>query len=246
MFWMDKSKVQADEIPAPEGLPPDVIISPDTRRAGRIPPGQSRTKKWPVLDASGPPAIDLERWRLRVSGLVGRATEWNWEGFLKLPRVKVFADFHCVTRWSRLGNVWEGVSTRELLRQAGGALPEAAYAMAYGYDRGWTTNLPFADFLAEDALVAFHHDWRADHDRTWRSGAFDRAAPLCMEKRQVAGGHRSHGSRPCRFLGEERLPHARRSLARRALRLVSEVGFKQRRSTSCTSCRSGTGSNRWG
>src|ERR1035438_6878760 len=53
MFWMDKSKVQADEIPAPEGLPPDVIISPDTRRAGRIPPGQSRTKKWPVLDASG-------------------------------------------------------------------------------------------------------------------------------------------------------------------------------------------------
>src|ERR1022692_2356550 len=57
MFWMDKSKVQADEIPAPEGLPPDVIISPDTRRAGRIPPGQSRTKKWPGLDASGPPVL---------------------------------------------------------------------------------------------------------------------------------------------------------------------------------------------
>ena len=38
---------------------------------------------------------------------------------LILERVKVFADFHCVTHWSRLGNVWEGVSTRNLLELAG-------------------------------------------------------------------------------------------------------------------------------
>ncbi|MGO4883918.1 MAG: sulfite oxidase-like oxidoreductase [Bryobacteraceae bacterium] len=158
MFWMDKSKVQAEEIPTPEGLPADVIVSPDARRAKRIPPGQSRTKKWPVLDASGPPAIDLERWRLSLRGLVAHAAEWNWEEFLKAPRVKVFSDFHCVTRWSRLGNVWEGVSTRELVKQAGGVLDGAAYVMAYGYDRGWTTNLPLEDFLAEDALVATQHD----------------------------------------------------------------------------------------
>jgi len=155
---MDKTKVQADDVPSPEGVPPDVIISPDARRAQRIPPGQSRTKKWPVLDASGPPEIDMSRWRLRISGRVGRETEWTWDEFLELPRVKVFADFHCVTRWSRLGNVWEGVSTRELLARAGGPLPGSAYVMAHGYDRGWTTNLPLADFLAEDALVAFRHD----------------------------------------------------------------------------------------
>ncbi|SRR5579871_3123452 len=158
MFWMDKSKLQGDEIPGAQGLAADVIVSPDTRRTNRIPPGQSRTKKWPVLDASGPPRIDLETWRLRVSGQVGEMREWNWEEFLQLPRVKVFSDFHCVTRWSRLGNVWEGVATRELLWQAGGALGGAAYVLAHGYDRGFTTNLPLADFLAEDALVATHHD----------------------------------------------------------------------------------------
>jgi len=158
MFWMDKRKVQADEIPSAEGLPTGVIVSPDTRRERRIPPGQSRTKKWPVLDASGPPSIDLKQWRLGIRGLAGREIEWSWEEFGKLPRVTVFADFHCVTRWSRLGNVWEGVSTRELLQRAGGALPQAAFVMVYGYDRGWTTNLPLADFLAADALVALAHD----------------------------------------------------------------------------------------
>jgi DMSO/TMAO reductase YedYZ molybdopterin-dependent catalytic subunit len=75
--------------------------------------------------------------------------------------VKVFADFHCVTRWSRLGNLWEGVSTRELVERAGRAQPQAQYVTVYGRDRGWTTNLPLQDFLADDALVAFLHDGEA-------------------------------------------------------------------------------------
>lgn len=161
MFGMDKSKQQGDEIPSTAGHSADVIVSPDTRRADRIPPGQSRTRKWPVLDASGPPELDLARWRFRITGLVGKEVEWNWEEFVKLPRVKVFADFHCVTRWSRLGNLWEGVSTRELLQAAGGACPEARFVLAHGYDRGFTTNLPLADFVADDALVAILHDGEA-------------------------------------------------------------------------------------
>jgi len=158
MFGMDRSKTQGDEIQSPDKLSADVIVSPDTRRGTRVPPGQSRTKKWPVLDASGPPAIDFEQWRFRIGGLTGRAVEWTWKEFENLPQVTVFADFHCVTRWSRLGNLWQGVSTRELLERAGGARPEAHYVLVRGFDRGWTTNLPLADFAAEDALVALRHD----------------------------------------------------------------------------------------
>src|SRR5260370_2113589 len=145
---MDKKKVQGEATPTPEGLPGDVIVSPDTRRERRLPPGQSRTLKWPVLDASGPPAIDPDRWSFRISGLVAKPVSWDWRGFQELPRVKVFSDFHCVTRWSRLGNTWEGPSTRELLRLAGGALPSARFVLAFGYDRGWATNLPLEAFLA--------------------------------------------------------------------------------------------------
>lgn len=163
---LEEGKQQGAEVPSPDGLPPGVIVSPDTRRSNRIPPGQSRTKKWPVLDAFGTPAVEERDWSLQLGGLVNHPQTWTWERFLELPRVKVFADFHCVTRWSRLGNVWEGVSTRKLLDLAGGAKPEAKFVMAQGFDHGWTTNLPIEDFLAEDALVAVLHDGEpisADH-----------------------------------------------------------------------------------
>jgi len=161
VLFSAKGYAMDDEISSPDGLSPDVIVSLDTRRPQRIPPGQSRTRKWPVLDASGPPVIDLDRWRFHMAGLVGKPAEWDWKEFQLLPRVKVFADFHCVTRWSRLGNLWEGVTTRELVQRAGGAQPEARFVTVHGYDRGWTTNLPLEDFLAEDALVAFLHDGEA-------------------------------------------------------------------------------------
>src|SRR5437773_2733442 len=50
----DNRKPQTDQIPAPAGLGPGVIISPDTLAENRLPPRQVRTRKWPVLDAFGP------------------------------------------------------------------------------------------------------------------------------------------------------------------------------------------------
>jgi DMSO/TMAO reductase YedYZ molybdopterin-dependent catalytic subunit len=153
----EDSKYQTGEPPTPAQIDPSIIISLDTRRANRIPPGQSRTRKWPVLDAFGSPQIDLVKWKLRVFGLVVHSLEFSLAEFQTLPRVKVFADFHCVTRWSRLGNIWEGVSTKELLNRAG-VDPRAKYVICHAYDNGWTTNLPLSEFLAEDALLADTHD----------------------------------------------------------------------------------------
>ncbi len=166
MFFDRDPKMQDDAIPTPEGLGPEVIVSPDTRRSNRIPPGQSRTKKWPVLDASGTPSFNADTWTLRLDGLVNTPVQFTLADALELPRVRVFADFHCVTRWSRLGNVWEGVATRELVARAGGLRPEAKFVLAHGLDHRWTTNLPVEEFLADDALLAFTHDGEpitADH-----------------------------------------------------------------------------------
>jgi DMSO/TMAO reductase YedYZ molybdopterin-dependent catalytic subunit len=153
----DDPKYQHSEPATPDQVPSGIVISPDTRRSNRIPPGQSRTRKWPVLDAFGPPIMDLSRWELKISGLVERPLTFTLAEFRALPRVKVFADFHCVTKWSRLSNVWEGVSTRELLNRAG-IVPSARFVVCHGYDNNWSTNLPLSDFLQEDCLLADLHD----------------------------------------------------------------------------------------
>ncbi|HKS28323.1 MAG TPA: sulfite oxidase-like oxidoreductase [Pyrinomonadaceae bacterium] len=138
---------------------PEVIISPDTRRENRMPPGQVRTRKWPVLDAHGTPNVDLATWRFEAGGLVENPQSWSLDEFLQLPPVKVYADFHCVTRWSRLDNVWGGVQAKEMARILG-VKPEAKFVLVFGYDYGWSTNLPIEYFLSEDSLFAWSHDGR--------------------------------------------------------------------------------------
>ena len=156
-LFQDPKYQTADPRKAEEIEDPDIIISPDTRREKRIPPGQSRTKKWPVLDAHGTPDIDLANWSFEIEGLVENRLSWSLDEFMQLPAVRVYADFHCVTRWSRLDNVWSGVSTREIARLAG-VKPEAKVVLALAYDYGWTTNVPIEYFLKEDSLFAWAHD----------------------------------------------------------------------------------------
>lgn len=150
-------KYQRGLAPNPAELPDDVIVSPDTMRENRIPAGQTRTPKWPVLHATTVPNFAPAEWRLAVDGLVRQELTLSLAEFRSLPRVKVFSDFHCVTTWSRLGNLWEGVSVRELLNTTG-ILSEAQFAIVGGCDGDWTTNVPLSALLEEDVLLADTHD----------------------------------------------------------------------------------------
>lgn len=208
MQLYDDPKYQPGDPARPDDQPPGVIISPDTRRAQRVPPGQARTRKWPVLHYGSVPNVPLSQWTLEIYGLVERPLRFNWAEFRALPRVKVFADFHCVTRWSRLSNVWEGVSTREIFTRAG-IRPEAKFALPLGYDDGWTTNLPLEHFLAEDALFADMHDdehLSADHGGpvrliipqlyAWKSAKWVKAVELSAVDRPglwEEGGYHDRG-----------------------------------------------------
>ena len=81
-----------------------------------------------------------------------REIRFTYGEFLALPRIAVRADMHCVTRWSRLDNLWEGVAIREILARAK-PRPEAKYALAHG-EAGFTANLPFSDLAQDDVLLA--------------------------------------------------------------------------------------------
>ena len=158
-------KYQPGNVPSPNDVAAGVIVSEDTRREERLPEGQHRTRKWPVLHATIVPEIDVAQWSLRICGLVSEPLEFTLEQFRQLPRIQVFADFHCVTTWSRLGNLWDGVSVRQLLNQAG-VQPTAMFALIGAHDNGWTTNVPLAALLDDDVVLAVTHDGQpidADH-----------------------------------------------------------------------------------
>lgn len=132
----------------------------DSIRTGaeRIPPGQYVTDKWPVLTYGRTPEVDTAKWSLRIYGQVAEERSWTWRQMKALPRFRVTADFHCVTRFSTLDNGWEGVATTELLRHVR-VLPDAAYVLVHCYG-GYTTNLPLEDLLSGRALIADTHGGR--------------------------------------------------------------------------------------
>lgn len=133
-----------------------MIESPDTRRENRIPPGQRVTEKWPVLQYGDVRHVDIEKWRFTIFGLVEERRTFDIEEFMSLPRVKVFSDIHCVTGWSKLNNMWEGVSTSVIKEQVI-IRPEARYVMVHA-EKQFTTNLALSDFFAEDVLFAVKYD----------------------------------------------------------------------------------------
>jgi DMSO/TMAO reductase YedYZ molybdopterin-dependent catalytic subunit len=138
--------------------PDPPIVSPGfvgRRRAASaaLPPGQYLTEDFPVLSAGPTPKIRLDDWTFALTTESGDARTWSWSEFRALPSVPVTTDIHCVTRWSKLGTVWEGVSLDTLLDPIA---TTASFAMAESYG-GYTTNLPLDDLRGGKAWIAFRY-----------------------------------------------------------------------------------------
>jgi DMSO/TMAO reductase YedYZ molybdopterin-dependent catalytic subunit len=126
------------------------------RNAGRLPPGQALTMKFPVLHYGPVPPFNPATWDFRIWGEVEQEASWTWEEFNRLPRTQVTMDIHCVTRWSRADTLWEGVSVRTLVEQGLVKLkPSAVHVMQHA-EYGFTVNLPLEVVLQENFLLATH------------------------------------------------------------------------------------------
>ena len=121
--------------------------------AKRVPPGQRLVKGWPVLHYGPIPSFKEEEWDFEVSGLVENRIKLTYAELKALPNVKVDADMHCVTGWTTLDNVWEGISFRALAEMAK-PLPEAKWVIAH-CDYGYTSNLSLRAMMDDDVLVAW-------------------------------------------------------------------------------------------
>jgi DMSO/TMAO reductase YedYZ molybdopterin-dependent catalytic subunit len=129
-----------------------------SRKEGRLPPGQTLTQKFPVLHYGPVPPFDPDTWDFRVWGEVEKPLQLNWEAFNRLPCTRLVMDIHCVTTWSKLDTVWEGVSVRQLV-EAGliKPLPTARFVLQHA-EFGFTANLPLEVVLADNFLLATHYN----------------------------------------------------------------------------------------
>jgi DMSO/TMAO reductase YedYZ molybdopterin-dependent catalytic subunit len=128
----------------------------DPATAERIPPGQYKTDKFPVLHYGSIPSTDLAKWDFRVFGAVDSPFTLTWDEFKALPRRQVRTDIHCVTRWTKLDTVWEGVPIQEILSRAQ-VRPEATHVLAHS-EQGYTANLPLSVLDDDDVLLADTYD----------------------------------------------------------------------------------------
>jgi DMSO/TMAO reductase YedYZ molybdopterin-dependent catalytic subunit len=122
--------------------------------AERLPPGQYAEQGFPVLTAGPTPDVDTAEWSFRIDGMVAEPREWRWDQFAGLEFEQVPCDIHCVTKWSKLGTSFGGVSVDALLDAVE---PLGAHAMAYSYG-GYTTNVPVEDLTDGKAWVVTEHE----------------------------------------------------------------------------------------
>ena len=131
-------------------------LEDQSKKAGRLPPGQSLTQKFPVLHYGGVPTFNPASWDFRIWGEVEEEKSWTWDQFSQIPRTTLTMDIHCVTRWSKLDTTWEGVSMRTLIEQGLLRLkPGAKYVLQHA-EYGFTVNLPVEIILADNFLLATH------------------------------------------------------------------------------------------
>lgn len=130
---------------------------PFDSQAGRLPPGQYLTDKFPVLHYGSIPPFDPKTWDFKIWGLVENPIRLTWDEFLRLPTKRIVTDIHCVTRWSKFDTVWEGVPWSWVMETAR-PKPEAKFVMAH-CEYGFTANVPLDEMLKdENVLLAYKYD----------------------------------------------------------------------------------------
>jgi DMSO/TMAO reductase YedYZ molybdopterin-dependent catalytic subunit len=201
----------------------DSAFAADPTLADRLPPGQTWTERFPILHEGEVPTYDMSAWSLRLFGEVERELVLSYDDVLRLPQTRIRCDIHCVTRWSKPDTEWEGVLFRDLLRELQVQVrvkPEAAHVMIHA-DPDYDTNVPLADLLGDQALLAHSYDGKPLTPKHgwplrlvvpqlyfWKSAKWIRGFEFMREERPgfwERNGFHSYGEpfREQRFSGED-------------------------------------------
>jgi DMSO/TMAO reductase YedYZ molybdopterin-dependent catalytic subunit len=136
-------------------MPTDVTALHEEFGGDRLPPGQRKTDRFPVLTKGDTPQVD-DDWTLSVGGAVANEREFTLEELRELGPETQIQDFHCVTGWSKFDCAFTGV-TFPTLAEAVGVRDDADHVMFAAHD-GYTTDLTFEACNRKEVMVVWDYD----------------------------------------------------------------------------------------
>jgi DMSO/TMAO reductase YedYZ molybdopterin-dependent catalytic subunit len=104
------------------------------------------------------PRVDVSRWRLEITGLVGSPVRLTYDEIRAMPSVTRYHTLECISNevgGDLIGNaLWKGVRFRDLIQRAGGVGPRAI-RFALRCADGYTEGIPVADAMQPDVMLAY-------------------------------------------------------------------------------------------
>ena len=101
----------------------------------------------------GPQDVDIEQYRLEVTGLVENPGTYTYDEVIDThQRYGKVVTLYCVEGWNAK-IYWEGLLMSDLLAEAS-PLPEASVVIFHAYD-GYTSSLPLDYLVDNDIIVAY-------------------------------------------------------------------------------------------
>jgi len=101
----------------------------------------------------GPQYIDIETYRLNITGLVDNNLTYTYDDVISNHQsYKKVVTIYCVEGWSAT-ILWEGVTVKDLIEQAEIG-PNANTVIFYAYD-GYSTSLPLDYIIENNIMIAY-------------------------------------------------------------------------------------------
>jgi DMSO/TMAO reductase YedYZ molybdopterin-dependent catalytic subunit len=124
-------------------------ISTATPNGGILKPAE----EGPERSALGVPTIDLNTFRLEVTGLVDSSYSLTWKEIQSMPSyITDTIIMYCVEGWEVWGD-WEGISLYDLVSRA--HLQTGAEYILFTCVDGYSTALPISDLINTFAILAY-------------------------------------------------------------------------------------------
>ena len=129
----------------------------NSNKKPRLPPGQHKSERFPVLQKGGIAHINREKYKLKIEGEIEHQRTFSLEDLKKLEDLKIVEDIHCVTSWSKFNTIWSGISFKKLFNIVK-PKTTAHFVEFYCADQGFTTTVPIKRLLADNALLASKYE----------------------------------------------------------------------------------------